>query len=69
MNRKLESVKPYVKFLIQHSTGQPIKDSDIDLLCNKNGELISVQDVGEGYILFSKTRFMKREELENEHQK
>lgn len=62
MNKKLNSIKPYIKFHLQHATGQPIKDSDIDILCN-NGEMISVQNVGEGYFLVSKTRLEKREDL------
>ena len=62
MNKKLNSIKPYIKFHLQHATGQPIKDSDIDILCN-NGEMISVANVGEGYVLVSKTRVEKREDL------
>ena len=60
MNRKLNSIKPYIKFCLQHATGQPIKDSDIDILCN-NGEMISVANVGEGYVLVSRTKLEKRE--------
>lgn len=62
MNRKLNSIKPYIKFHLEHATGQPIKDSDIDILCN-NGEMISVANVGDGYVLVSKTRLEKQEEL------
>lgn len=62
MNRKLNSIKPYIKFHLQHATGQPIKDSDIDILCN-NGEMISVANVGEGYVLVSRTRVEKREDF------
>lgn len=62
MNKKLNSIKPYIKFHLEHATGQPIKNSDIDILCN-NGEMISVADVGDGYVLVSKTRLKKREEL------
>lgn len=62
MNKKLNSIKPYIKFHLEHATGQPIKDSDIDILCN-NGEMISVANVGEGYVLVSKTRLEKQEEF------
>ena len=62
MNRKLNSIKPYIKFHLQRATGQPIKDSDIDILCN-NGEMVSVADVGEGYVLVSKTGLKKREDF------
>ena len=62
MNKKLESIKPYIKFYLQHSTGQPIKDTDIDAICNK-GKMISVANVGEGYVLVSETRITKRSEL------
>ena len=62
MNKKLNSIKPYIKFHLEHATGQPIKDSDIDILCN-NGEMVSVANVGEGYVLVSKTRLEKRENL------
>ena len=60
MNRKLNSIKPYIKFYLQHAIGQPIKDSDIDALCN-NGEMMSVANVGDGYILVSRTTLEKRE--------
>lgn len=63
MNKKLNSIKPYIKFHLQHATGQPIKDSDIDILCN-NGKMISVANVGEGYILVSETRLATRKEFE-----
>lgn len=59
MNRKLNSLKPYIKFHLEHATGQPIKDSEIDILCN-NGEMISVANVGEGYVLVSRTKLGKR---------
>lgn len=62
MNKKLEAIKPYIKFYLQHATGQPIKDTDIDIICN-NGKMVSVADVGEGYILVSETRLTKRSEL------
>lgn len=62
MNRKLNSIKPYIKFHLQHATGQPIKDSDVDILCN-NGEMISMANVGEGYVLVSRTKLEKREEF------
>ena len=62
MNKKLKSIKPYIKFYLQHATGQPIKDSDIDILCN-NGEMLSVANVGNGYVLVSRTNLKKREEL------
>lgn len=63
MNKKLNSIKPYIKFHLQHATGQPIKDSDIDILCN-NGKMISVANVGDGYILVSETRLTTRKEFE-----
>lgn len=62
MNRKLNSIKPYIKFYLQYATGQPIKDSDIDSLCN-NGEMISVANVGEGYVLVSRITLEKREDF------
>ena len=63
MNKKLNSIKPYIKFYLQHATGQPIKDSDIDGLCN-NGEIISVAKVGEGYVLVGKITLEKREDFD-----
>ena len=66
MNKKLESIKPYIKFYLQHSTGQPIKDSDIDALCNNNGKMISVSNVGNGYVLVGEIRLAKRSELNPE---
>lgn len=62
MNKKLESIKPYIKFYLQHDSGQPIKDTDIDIICN-NGKMMSVANVGEGYVLVSETRLAKRSEL------
>lgn len=62
MNKKLESIKSYIKFYLQHSTGQPIKDSDIDALCN-NGKLISIANVGEDYVLVSEIRLAKKNQL------
>lgn len=62
MNKKLKAIKPYIKFYLQHATGQPIKDSDVDILCN-NGEMISIANVGEGYVLVSRTSLKEREEL------
>ena len=63
MNKKLEKIKPYVKFFLEHATGQPISDDDITLICNKNGKMNSIANVVEGYVLFSQTRLMKREDL------
>lgn len=62
MNKKLESVKPYMKFYLQRALGQPVKDIDIEALCN-NGKLVSVANVGEGYVLVSETRLAKRDEF------
>ena len=62
MNKKLVSIKPYIKFFLQHATGQPIKDTDIDTICN-NGKMISVANVGNGYILVSEIKLMKRSEF------
>lgn len=63
MNKKLNSIKPYIKFYLQHSIGQPIKDSDIDILCN-NGQMISVANVGEGYVLVGRITLEKREDFD-----
>ena len=63
MNKKLESIKPYVKWHLQHTFGQPVKDSDVDVLCNKNGTLLGIVNVGEGYVLRSEVKLMKREDI------
>lgn len=63
MNKKLEAIKPYIKFYLQHSLGQPVKDTDIDAICNK-GKMISVANVGEGYALVSETRLIKKSEFD-----
>lgn len=63
MNKKLNSIKPYIKFYLQHAIGQPIKDSDIDFLCNNNGEMISVANVGEGYVLVGRITLKKQEDF------
>lgn len=63
MNKKLNSIKPYIKFYLQHAIGQPIKDSDIDILCN-NGQMISVANVGEGYVLVGRITLEKREDFD-----
>lgn len=65
MNRKLESIKPYIKFYLQNVTGQPIKDIVIDDLCN-NGKTVSIANVGEGYVLVSEIRLAKRSEFIDE---
>lgn len=62
MNKKLDSIKPYIKFYLQHATGQPIKDTDLDIICN-NGKMISVVNVGKGYVLVSETKLVKRSKL------
>lgn len=63
MNQKLDSIKPYIKFYLQHATMQPISDDDIRVLCNK-GKMVSIANVGEGYILVSETRLTTRREFE-----
>lgn len=62
MSKILESIKPYIKFYLQHAIGQPIEDTDIDAICNRE-KLISVANVGKGYVLVSETRLVKRSEL------
>lgn len=63
MNQKLDSIKPYIKFYLQHAAMQPISDDDISVLCNK-GKMVSIANVGEGYILVSETRLTTRKEFE-----
>ena len=63
MNTKLESVKPYVKFFLQHATGQPISDKSVNEICKGNA-IVSVNNVGEGYALMSEIRFMKRTDVD-----
>lgn len=63
MNRKLGSIKPYIKFYLQHMIMQPISDDCINTLCNK-GKMVRVVNVGEGYILVSETRLTTRKEFE-----
>ena len=63
MNLKLESIKPYIKFHLQHSLGVPVADKDIDALCN-NDAILGVSNVGEGYILVSNITLEKRAEWE-----
>ena len=63
MNKKLESIKPYIKFYLQHAIGQPVKDIDVDTICN-NSKMISVTNVGEGYALVSETRLIKKSEFD-----
>ena len=66
MNKKIEEIKPYIKFHLQHSTGQMINDEDIDVLCYKKGILVSMWRVGDGYVLVSETRLKTIDEvLEN----
>lgn len=67
MNKKLEFIKPYIKFYLQHSTGQPIKDTDIDALCN-NGKMISVANMGNNYILVSEIKLMERSEFNGDEE-
>lgn len=63
MNKKLESIKPYIKFYLQRAIGQPVKDIDIDTICN-NGKIVSVANVGEGYALVSETILIKKSEFD-----
>lgn len=63
MNKKIKSIKPYIKFYLQYSLGQPVKDIDIDAICN-NGKMVSVANVGEGYALVSVTRLIKESEFD-----
>lgn len=63
MNQKLNSIKPYIKFFLQHIIMQPISDDDINALCNKD-KMVSVANVGEGYVLVSETRLTTRKEFE-----
>lgn len=63
MNQKLASIKPYIRFYLQHMIMQPISDDVIDALCNKD-KMISVANVGEGYILVSEIRLTTRKEFE-----
>ena len=62
MNRKLESIKPYIKFYLQRACAQPVKDIDVDAICN-NGKIVSVANVGEGYALVSEIRIIKKSEF------
>lgn len=68
MNKKLNSVKLYVKFYLQHASGQPIKDEDIELLCSRKASLSFVSNVGNGYVLVGDYRLIKRDELEKERE-
>lgn len=63
MNKKLEAIKPYIKFYLQHATGQPIKDIDVDAIC-KNSKMVSVANVGEGYALVSEIKLIKKSEFD-----
>ena len=60
MNKKLAEIRPYIKFVLQHTTGQVINESDIDILCNK-GTIDTVQKLGNDYYLVSKIRLVKQE--------
>lgn len=60
MNYKLEGIKPYLKFIIQHTTGKPVDESEIDALCN-NGRLEIAQKLGNDYYLVSTLRVVKQE--------
>ena len=62
-NKKLEVIKPYIRFYLQHITGQPIKEADIDLLCYENGSMITKLNVGEGYVLLSETKLIKEDTI------
>ena len=63
MNAKLESVKSYVKFFLQHATGQPISDESVNEICNGKA-IVGVNNVGNGYVLMNEIRFMKRTDAE-----
>lgn len=63
MNKKLESIKPYIKFYLQHSLGQPVKDIGVDTICNK-GKMVCVANVGEGYALVSEVSLIKKYEFD-----
>lgn len=60
MDYKLEAIKPYLKFVIQHTTGTPVDDSVIDTLCN-NGRVETVQKLGNDYYLVSTLKVVKQE--------
>jgi len=62
VNRKLNSIKPYIKFYLQHAIGQPVPDKDIDALCN-NGKIVGVSNVGEGYVLVTEITLAKRDKF------
>lgn len=62
MNKKLESIKPYIKFYLERQYGRPIKDSDVNAICNK-GKLVSTTRLGEGYVLLSETTLVTELEI------
>lgn len=64
MNKKLAEIKPYIKFHLQQAYGVPVRDEDVDALCNK-GIFVSVNTVGNDYVLVSETRLMTREEADS----
>lgn len=68
MNQKLDSIKPYIKFYLQHATMQPISNDAINALCNKE-KMISVANVGKGYILVSEIKLTTRKEFEGREEK
>lgn len=63
MNKKLDEIKPYIKFHLQHAHGMPLKDEDVDAICNK-GVFVSINQVGNDYVLVAETRLMTKEESE-----
>lgn len=63
MNKRINSIKPYIKFYLQHATGQPISDDVINALC-KRETMVSIANVGEGYVLVSEIRLAMRTEVE-----
>ena len=63
MSKKLDSIKPYIKFYLQHAIGQPISDDAINALCERK-TMVSIANVGEGYVLVSETRLATRREFE-----
>lgn len=64
MSKELDEIKPYIKFHLQHAHGMPLKDKDVDAICNKD-VFVSINQVGNDYVLVAETRLMKREEYED----
>lgn len=62
MNRKLNSIKPYIKFYLERQYGKPIKDSYINAICNK-GKIVTTTHLGEGYVLLNETTLVTESEI------